>query len=702
MSCASQDSKKFPEEKKIDSLISLMTLEEKVTMIHAESSFASGGVQRLGIPHWVMSDGPHGVRKEHGTDYAPDEGVADSVTYLPVGVTLASTWNTELGYDYGKVLGSEARARGKDVILGPGVNIIRTPLNGRNFEYMSEDPYLVSKMVVGYVKGVQDQDVSACVKHYAANNQETDRNTVSVEMSERALREIYLPGFKAAIQDGGANTLMGAYNKFRGQYCTHNDYLINKILKEEWGFNGTVMSDWGAVLNTKEAIYNGTDLEMGTDLSLGPKPDYGKFYMGDTVIALVKADSVDEKIIDEKVRRILRIMLRTKMFSSQRGTGSLNTAEHQATALKVAEEGIVLLKNDNILPLKRDAIKTIAVIGANADHKHGGAGGSSQVNAKYEVTTLAGIKKLAGDKIKVVYAPGYEIVKKGKANSKLVQEAVKAAKAADVVIYAGGWIHGYSDAWNDNAFDSESVDKPSMVLPFGQDELITAVIKANPKTIVVLNSGAASDMQAWSNGAKGIIQAWYAGMEGGTALAKIIFGEISPSGKLPMTFPKKLEDSPAHAIGEYPGKDKVVHYNEGILVGYRYFDTKQVEPLFPFGHGLSYTTFEFSNQTVTKTEKGAVAKFTVKNTGSVAAAEVAQLYVKDDESTVERPEKELKGFSKVFLQPGESKEIELVLGEEAFQFYDDTKKQWVLEPGKFTILVGSSSRDIKLTGEVSF
>lgn len=700
-SCSSQEKKQSPQEAKIDSLISLMTIEEKVAMIHSESSFASGGIERLGIPHWVMSDGPHGVRKEHGTDYVPDEGVADSVTYLPVGVTLASTWNTDLGYDYGKVLGGEARARGKDVILGPGVNIIRTPLNGRNFEYMSEDPYLVSKMVVGYVKGVQEQDVSACVKHYAANNQETDRNTVNVEMSERALREIYLPGFKAAIQEGEANTLMGAYNKFRGQYCTHNDYLINKILKEEWGFTGTVMSDWGAVLNTMEAINNGTDLEMGTDLSLGPKPDYGKYYMGDTVISLVKAGTVDVKLIDEKVRRILRTMYKSKMFSAQRGTGSLNTPEHQATALKVAEEGIVLLKNDNILPLKRDGIKTIAVIGANGDHKHGGAGGSSQVNAKYEVTALAGIKKLAGDKIKVTYAPGYEIKKDGTANSKLIQEAVKAAKAADVVIYAGGWIHGFSDAWNDNAFDSESVDKPSMVLPFGQDELITAVIKANPKTIVVLNSGAASDMQKWSADAKGIIQAWYAGMEGGTALAKIIFGDLNPSGKLPMTFPKKLQDSPAHAEGEYPGKDKVVHYNEGILVGYRYFDTKKVEPLFPFGHGLSYTTFTFDQLTVSKTENGAVVKFTVKNTGSVAGAEVAQVYVKDDESSVERPDKELKGFSKVFLQPGESKEVEIKLSPDAFQFYDETKKQWVLEPGKFTIYVGNSSRDIKQTGEVT-
>jgi beta-glucosidase len=689
-----------PVEAKIDSLIGAMTIEEKVAMIHSESSFASGGVKRLGIPHWVMSDGPHGVRKEHGTDYAPDEGAVDSATYLPVGVTLASTWNPELGYEYGKVLGSEANARGKDVILGPGINIIRTPLNGRNFEYMSEDPHLISKMVVGYIKGVQDQEVSASVKHFAVNNQETERFTINVELDERALRELYLPGFKAAVQEGDVNTVMGAYNKIRGQYCTHNDYLINKILKGEWGFKGVVMSDWGAVHNTMEAITNGTDVEMGTDLSLGPNPDYGKYFLGDTVITLVKAGTVDVKLIDEKVRRILRIMFKTKMFD-KRKPGQFNAPEHQATARKVAEEGIILLKNDNILPLNADKVKTIAVIGANADHKHAGAGGSSQLNAKYEITALAGIKKLVGDKVKVNYAKGYTIAKDGKADPKLIAEAVKVASGADAVIYVGGWIHGYSDAWNDNAFDSEAVDKPSMNLPFGQDELIQAVQKANANNVVVLYGGAATDMMAWHEKAKGIIQAWYPGMEGGNALAGILFGTVNPSAKLPMTFPKKLSDSPAHAIGEYPGKDGNVTYKEGLLVGYRYFDTKKVEPLFPFGHGLSYTTFALENLSVNKQEKGATVKCTIKNTGKVAGAEVVQLYVKDDASALPRPEKELKAFSKVFLQPGESKEIELTLTEDAFQYYDDTKKQWVLEPGKFTILVGNSATNTPLKGEIT-
>lgn len=692
--CSDKEKKSLTVDEKIDSLINQMTLEEKVTMIHASSSFTSGGVQRLGIPEWTMSDGPHGVRKEHGRDWTHDEGADDSVTYLPVGVALASTWNPELGYEFGKVLGSEANARGKNVILGPGVNIIRTPLNGRNFEYMSEDPYLISQMVVGYVKGVQDQDVAACVKHFAANNQETERNSVDVEMSERALREIYLPGFKAAVQEGGVYTLMGAYNKFRGQFCTHNDYLINKILKGEWGFQGAVISDWGAVHNTVEALQNGTDVEMGTDLSMLPNPDYSKFYLADTVATVVKNGTVKESVLDDKVRRILRVMYKTNMFG-KREEGVVNTKEHQETVLKIAEEAMVLLKNDHILPVKKESVKSIAVIGANADRKNAGAGGSSQVNAKYEVTPLAGLKNLVGDAAKITYSEGYRIAKDATADPKLIQEAAKAAAGADVVIYVGGWIHGYSDAWNDNAYDTEGQDKPDMQLPFGQEELLKAVMKANPKTVVVLVGGGPVDMTNWIDKSKAVIQAWYAGMEGGNALAKIIFGEVNPSGKLPMTFPKKLQDSPAHAIGEYPGKDGKVEYKDDILVGYRYYDTKKVEPQFCFGHGLSYTTFEYSGLSVTPTQNKATVKITVKNTGAVAGAEVVQFYVKDEQSSVERPEKELKAFEKVFLQPGESKEVEVVLNEDAFKYYDEGKKQWVLEPGKFTVLAGSSSRDIR-------
>jgi beta-glucosidase len=440
---------------------------------------------------------------------------------------------------------------------------------------------------------------------------------------------------------------------------------------------------------------------MGTDLALGPDPDYGKYYLGDTVISLVQSGNIDEKLIDGKVRRILRVMYKTKMFD-KRVEGSFNTPAHQATALKVAEEGIVLLKNNSLLPLRKEAVKTIAVIGANANHKHAGAGGSSQVNAKYEITVLAGLQKLAGDKIRIDSAPGYEIKKDGKVNARLVEEAVKVAAKADIVIYAGGWIHGYSDAWNDNAFDSESVDKPNMNLPFGQDELIKAVQQANANNIIILFGGAATDMSPWNAKAKAIIHAGYPGMEGGNALAKIIFGEVNPSGKLTMTFPKKLQDSPAHALGEYPGSNGVVRYNEGVFVGYRYFDTKKVEPLFPFGHGLSYTSFVFENLNIEKGEKQVTVKLSVRNTGKVAGAEVVQVYIKDEEASVERPEKELKSFAKIFLQPGESENVTLTLTEDAFQFYDEEKKQWVLEPGRFMVLVGNSSRDIKLTGDVVF
>lgn len=702
--CSTNPEKKvLSTEQKIDSLINLMTLEEKVSMIHASSSFTSGGVPRLGIPEWTMSDGPHGVRKEHGRGWVGSESPEYFATYLPVGVSLASTWNPELGYTFGKVLGEEAKHRGKNVILGPGINILRTPLNGRNFEYLSEDPYLVSKMAVGYIKGVQDQHVAACVKHYLANNQEIDRNTVSVEMSERTLREIYLPGFAAAVKEGGVYTLMGSYNKFRGQYCTHHEYLINKVLKEELGFDGAVISDWGAVHDTMEALKYGTDVEMGTDLSQPDPKDYGKFFMGDTVVSLVKSGQIEESLINDKVRRILRVMYRTKIIGGgDRSTGSFNTPEHQQAALKIAEEAIVLLKNEsNLLPLSKTSMKNVAIIGANATRKHGGAGGSSQVNAKYEITPMQGIEKALFENVKITYAQGYEIVKDSKSNAAKIKEAVEAARNADASILICGWIHGYIDLWDGNAYDAESVDKPDMFLPFGQDELISAVLKANPNTVIVIMGGGPIDMSKWERKAKAILFAGYPGMEGGNAIAKIIFGDVNPSGKLTMTFPKKLEDSPAHAVGEYPGKDNVVHYNEGIMVGYRYFDTKKVEPQFAFGHGLSYTTFLYENLQLTKGDNQSVtATITVRNTGSRSGAEVMQLYVRDVACSVERPDKELKGFQKILLQAGESKDVIITLPVDAFRFFDEKKMEWVLEPGKFQIMAGSSSRDIRLTKEI--
>ena len=685
-------------EAKISKLIKKMTLEEKVGMIHASSSFTSGGVKRLGIPELTMSDGPHGVRVEHGRGWDVVPGADDAGTYLPTGNTLAATWNPQLGYAFGTVMGSEAKYRGKDVILGPGINIIRTPLNGRNFEYLSEDPYLISKMAVGYIKGVQDQGISACVKHFAANNQETNRSSVDVEMSERALREIYLPGFKAAITIGKVNTLMGAYNKFRGQFCTENAYLINTILKGEWGFKGAVISDWGAVHNTQEALNNGCDIEMGTDLSMLPNPDYNKFFMADPALAMVKGGQVPVSVIDNKVRRILRVMFKTHMMGGKRTPGAYNTPAHQQAALKIAEEGIVLLKNEeHILPLSKSQVKTIAVIGENASRENAFGGGSSQVKAKYEITPLQGLKNLVGSNVQLNYAQGYKIARGQKADDELIKEAVDAASKADIAIIVGGYTHGYDyNVWGDNAYDAEDVDKPSMDLPFGQDELIRAVLKANPKTIVILMGGGGADMSRWVDKTPAIIQAFYPGMEGGNALAKILFGQVNPSGKLPMTLPKKLKDVPAEKLGEYPGKDGVVHYNDDIFVGYRYYDTYAVAPQFAFGHGLSYTSFKYDALTV----NGNTITLSLKNTGKVTGGEVVQLYVSKQNAAVKRPVKELKAFQKVFLKPGETKQVTLQLADDAYKYYNEQKKKWVIEPGKYDILVGSSSRDLRLKASV--
>jgi beta-glucosidase len=690
---------------KINSLIKQMTLEEKVNMIHASSSFTSGGVKRLNIPELTTSDGPHGVRPEHGRDWNLDNDKLDSGTYLPVGVCVAATWNPELGYAFGSVLGSEANYRGKDVILGPGINIIRSPLNGRNFEYLSEDPYLVSRMVVGSIRGIQDQGISACVKHYAGNNQESKRFTINVEMSERALREIYLPGFKAAIQEAGANTIMGSYNKFRGQWASQNYYLLTQILRKEWGFKGIAMSDWDAVHNTMEALWNGMDLEMGTDLHMLPNPDYSKFWMGDAVIALVKAGKFPEYLVDEKVRRILYVMFKTKMIDGGRKKGAYNSKEHQQIAARIAEEGIVLLKNqNNILPLNRSAVKNIAVIGYNAERKQSMGGGSSQVRAFYEITPLQGLQNVAGKNVNISYAKGYEIKRNAVANNQLINEAVQAAAKADVAIIVGGWTHGYNySVWADNSFDAEDIDKPNMQMPFGQDELIKAVVKANPRTVVVLMGGGAIDMRQWIDQTPVILQSWYSGMEGGNALAKIIFGDVNPSGKLPMTFPKKLEDHGSHALGEYPGDTThslVVNYLDGIYVGYRYYDTYNVEPQFAFGHGLSYTTFTYGDMKITPSAKGAVVSFTVTNNGKVAGAEVAQLYINEENALLPRPQKELKGFRKIYLNPGEQKTIAINLNEDAFQYYNDAECKWVMDGGIYNILIGSSSREIRLKGIV--
>lgn len=671
-------------ETRAEDLLSRLTLEEKISMLHADSKFTTAAIPRLGIPRRWLSDGPHGVREDVGPDTWANAGHTDDFsTAMPVGICLAATWNPELGFSEGEAIGQEARLRGKDIMLGPGVNILRTPLCGRNFEYLGEDPFLSGVMASGYVRGAQSQDIASCVKHFALNNQEFQRESINVEVDERALREIYLPAFKAVVRSGGVWTVMGAYNQLRGGHCCHNDYLLNTILKGEWGFTGLVMSDWAGAHDTRQAVLNGLDLEMGTE------KNYDDFYLAKPYRNGLKSGGFPLAGLDEKVRRNLRVMIATNVLDANRQPGSLNTSAHQTVARRVAEEGIVLLKNeDHALPLDAAKLKTIAVIGENATRLHAYGGNSSGIKAFYEVNPLDGLVKRAGDKMNVIYAEGYR--KDG--GTDLASRAVAAAKAADVVIFVGGLNH-------DMGFDCEGADRKDMKLPYGQDELIQAIVAANPKTIVVLE-GTMVEMGAWLDKVPALLQAWYPGMEGGNALARVLFGDVNPSGKLPATFPKKLSDSPAHTFGAgaYPGVDGTVTYSEGLLVGYRWFDAKNLEPQFPFGFGLSYTTFEYANLKLVPAAGGVTAEFEIKNTGPVAGAEVAQLYVHPEKPSVMRPEKELKGFKKVVLKPGEKKTVSIPLAQSGFAFYSPEQKSWVAEKGAFTILVGGSSRDLPLHG----
>ncbi len=712
-----------PVEKRVEDALSKMTLDEKIAMIHAQSKFSSPGVARLGIPGFWTTDGPHGIRPEVLWDEWDQAGwTNDSIIAYPALTALSASWNKEMSHLYGKSLGEEARFRGKDILLGPGVNIYRTPLNGRNFEYMGEDPYLSSKMVVPYVQGLQSNGVAACVKHYALNNQETYRHTSNVILSDRALYEIYLPPFKAAVQEGDAWTIMGAYDYYKNQQATHNQYLINDILKGEWGFKGAVISDWGAANNTEHAIHNGLDLEFGswTDgLSNGASNAYDNYYLANPYKALIKSGKVGTKELDDKVRRLLRLAFHTTM-NKNRPIGSIASADHIAAAKKIGEEGIVLLKNDHqTLPVNLSETKKIAVIGENAIKMMTVGGGSSSLKVKYEQSPLDGIKKRFGKNAEVVYARGYvgdttgeyngvvtgQNLKDDRSPKEILDEAVKVAKDADFVIFVGGL--NKSDHQ-----DAEGMDRLSLGLPYNQDEVIRALAKANKNFAVVFVSGNAVAMP-WINEVPAIVQGWYLGSEAGNALASVLAGDANPSGKLPFSFPVKLEDNSAHQLGEYPGnkndiaqgkgKDQKnlvnIHYNEDILVGYRWHDTKKIKPLFSFGHGLSYTTFEFGKLSADKTtiNSNDTVTFTVsvKNTGKRAGAEVVQLYISDLKSSLPRPLKELKGFEKVYLNPGETKTVSISIDKTALSFFDDKKHDWVAEPGDFEALVGSSSSDIK-------
>jgi beta-glucosidase len=677
-------------EKEIDFLIGDMTLEEKVDMLHAEGPFNTGGVKRLDVPPLMMDDGPMGVRCEFKPHKWEPLGCSyDFVTYLPSNMALASTWNTELAYRMGTVLGREARGRGKDVILAPGINIIRSLLCGRNFEYMSEDPCLISRLAVPFIKGIQEQDVAACVKHFAMNNQEYNRLTVNVEADERTLREIYLPGFKAAVCEANCHTIMSAYNKFRGTFCSHNSYLLKDILRDEWNFKGIVISDWGAVHDTLAPAENGLDIEMSTD------DKYDEYYFAEKLIELVKKGKIKESVLDEKIRNILRLMFTLKMFGDNpRSKGAYNTAENREETLNIARESVVLLKNKtSVLPLNIEKTKKLTVIGENAERKHSDGGGSARVKSLYEAGPLMGLKMLLGGNSDIEYFRGYS--ENESESEELLNEAVDAAESAQQVVLFVGLNHDY---------DTEGRDRKDMYLPYRQDELIKRVLEANKNTVVVIFSGSPVDMNAWIDKADTLVQCWYCGMEGGYALAETLFGLVNPSGRLPITMPVIYEDTPVVKMGEYPG-DSDVHYNDGLYVGYRYYDAFDIKPQFCFGHGLSYTNFNYTNLKVVVSEGAddVAVKVTadVSNTGERVGAEVVQLYIADYESTLIRPSKELKGFKKLFLQPGETKTIEIDLDKNAFSFYDSSQKTWVCEKGCFDIKIGGSSRDIRLTKNIT-
>ena len=669
-----------PIEVRVEDLLSRMTLDEKLALLHADSKFTTAAIPRLGIPKRWLSDGPHGVREDVGPDtWKPAGRTDDYVTAMPCGLALAATWNPDIAQAEGVVIGEEALARRKHIMLGPAVNIMRTPLCGRNFEYYGEDPYLAGRIAVGFIRGEQSRNVASCIKHFVANNQEAQRTTINVEMDERTLREIYLPAFEAAVREAGVWAVMGAYNKLGGQFCCQNDYLLNKILKGEWKFQGLVVSDWNAVHDTRETALSGLDLEMGTV----DKP-YNEFYFADPLREAVQKGDVPLAVVDDKVRRNLRVMVATGVLDG-RPAGSLNTAEHQATARRVAEEAMVLLKNSgNTLPFDATKIKSLAVIGDNATRLHAHGGDSSGIKAFYEIPPLEGTVRRVGDDINVTYSIGYG----KKAGSDAVEHAVAAAKAADAVVFIGGLNHD---------FDTEGHDRQDLKLPYGQDDLIQRVVEANPRTIVVLVAGSPVEMGPWLQQVPAVLLSGYGGMEAGTALARILFGDVNPSGKLPCTFPKRLSDSPAHALHAYPGTNGIVRYEEALLVGYRWFDTKGIEPLFPFGHGLSYTHFEYSNLRVTPS----AAEFDVINAGDREGGEVAQLYIHHEHPRLSRPLKELKGFRKLTLKPGEKQHVVIPLDVRSFAYYDPDRHGWVAEPGEFTVLVGSSSRDIRLQAKLS-
>lgn len=715
---------KAPIEQRVEDALSRMTLEEKVALCHAQGKFSSKGVERLGIPEIWMSDGPHGVRAEiNWNDWGYSGWTNDSITAFPALTALAATWNPQLSALYGKSIGEEARYREKDVLLGPGVNIYRTPLNGRNFEYMGEDPYLAGEMVVPYIQELQKNGVAACVKHFALNNQEKWRGTVDVELSDRALYEIYLPAFKKAVQDGGAWSIMGAYNQIWGQHCCHNERLLNDILRGEWGFDGAVITDWGGAHDTDQAALNGLDIEMGSytnGLTSESMFGYDDYYLANPYLEKIKKGELPESTVNDKARNILRLIFRTAM-NSDKPFGSKCTPAHYAAAKQIGDESIILLKNSGILPLDGSKYKTILVVGDNAVRRLTDGGGSSELKPKDYISPLSALQALYGDKVK--YAPGYacgrtlyeaEDTIPQEEQDRLRAEAVDMAKDADVVIYIGGL---NKNSWQ----DCESTDRREYELPFGQNQLIGELIKVNPNIIIANISGNAYEMP-WVNDVPAILHASYLGTMGGASIADVIAGNVNPSGKLPYSIPVRLQDCGANSFGEisYPGiesgdtdvvaipgsvieggKNPKQKYMEDIFVGYRWHDTKKIPALFPFGHGLSYTEFEYGKPVVSGSVLGENGKITVEvpvtNKGAKEGSETVELYISDLKSSLPRPVKELKGFAKVKLAPGETRSVKFDVTPESLKFFDDKAHAWVVEPGKFKALVGASSTDIRHT-----
>ena len=697
-----------PIEARIADALKRMSIEEKAALCHAYGKFVSSGVPRLGIPELWWSDGPHGVRMEiNWNDWGHSGWVNDSITAFPALTCLAATWNPELSAKYGDALGQEARYREKDVMLGPGVNIYRTPLGGRNFEYMGEDPYLASVMVVPYITNLQKNGVAACVKHYALNDQEQWRGHINVKVSDRALREIYLPPFKAAA-DAGAWSFMGAYNKYGGEHLCHNDYLINKVLKEEWGWDGVVVSDWGGVHSTEGAAFGGLDVEMGTytnGLTSEMKEfTWNDYFLADPYIEKIKKGEIPMTTLDDKASRILRLIFRTAM-NRNKPYGALNTPQHLAVAREIGTEGIVLLKNipienEKLLPVEKEKYGRILVVGENATRALTKGGGSSELKARKEVSPLEALQQKYGDR--VVYARGYQsggahyghvdIVPQEVMDS-LRKEAVEMAKDADLVIYIGGLNKNHNQ-------DCEGGDRLQYNLPFGQDALIEELVAIQPKLIMVNLSGNAVEMP-WEKNVPSILQGWYLGSESGNSLVDIISGDVNPSGKLPFSFPVKLEDNAAHSFGDlsYPGDGTDVVYMEDVLVGYRWHDTKNIPAKYSFGHGLSYTDFKYGKaETSSKimTDKDTIEiSVPITNIGEREGKEVVQLYIGDDKASVLRPLKELKGFEKINLAPGETKNVTFTLTPEDLKFYDEKQGCWKVEPGEFTAYIGSSSTDIR-------